>query len=153
MGPYRCRVALASFSSPTQKSAGEVGVCTPCGAVSSREITVYSPCCRSYSCMKGSLNRRWGPIFPRCGGIVRFPLGATPAGRPSPPDWPSTGWGGRLGRWDSGSGNAGMNVICLLYYYYTEFCFSRFLAEVGSSPPEARQRISCLLYTSPSPRD
>ena len=43
MGPYRPRVALAFFSSPShnQRSAGGVGVSTPCGVVSTRGITVF----------------------------------------------------------------------------------------------------------------
>ena len=66
--------------------------------------------------MEGLLNRGWGPILPVCGEIVGFPRGATPAARASPPDWPRAGAGGALGQWDWGSENAGMEVICLLYY-------------------------------------
>ena len=64
------------------------------------------------------MNREWGPILPVCGEIVRFPGGATPAARTSPPHWPRAGGGGALGQWDWGSENAGMKVICLFYYGY-----------------------------------
>ena len=43
MGPCRPRVALALFSSPSQRSAGGIGVSTSCGAVSARGITVFVP--------------------------------------------------------------------------------------------------------------
>ena len=66
--------------------------------------------------MEGILNRRWGPILPVSGEIVGFPRGGTPVPRASPPDWPRAGGGGALGQWDWGSENAGMKVICLLYY-------------------------------------
>ena len=45
-----------------------------------------------------------------------FPRGSTPAVRPSPPHWPRAGCAGALGRWDWGSENAGMKIICLLYF-------------------------------------
>ena len=45
MGSYRARVALALFSNPSQSAIGRrgVGVSTPCGAVSTRRITVFVP--------------------------------------------------------------------------------------------------------------
>ena len=66
--------------------------------------------------MKEFLNRGWGPIQPVCGEIEGFPRGATPAVRPSPLHWPRAGGAGALGQWDWGSENAGMKVICPLYY-------------------------------------
>ena len=74
-----------------------------------------SPGCRSCRCMEGCLNLGWEPILPGCDEIVGFPRGATPAACSSPPHWPRAG-GGALGQWDSGSENAGIKVICLLYY-------------------------------------
>ena len=81
-------------------------------------ISISSPDCRSCTCMEGFLKRRWGAIFPVCGEIVGFPRGATLAARASPPHWPRTAEGGRLGQWDWGSENAEMKVICLLYCTY-----------------------------------
>ena len=66
--------------------------------------------------MKDFLTGGWVTILPGCGDIVGFPRGATPAARASPPHWPMAGGGGRLGQWDWDSENAGMKVICLLYF-------------------------------------
>ena len=66
--------------------------------------------------MERLLNRGWEPILPVRGEIVGFPRGATPAARASPPDWSRVGGGRALGQLDWGSENAGMKVICLLYY-------------------------------------
>ena len=66
--------------------------------------------------MERLLNRGWGLFLPVCGEFVGFPRGATPVARASPPDWPRTGGGGALSQWDCGSENAGMKVICRLYY-------------------------------------
>ena len=75
-----------------------------------------SPGCRSCRYMEGFLNQGWGPILPGSGEIVGLPRGSTPAVRPSPPHWPRAGCAGALGQWDRGSENAGMKVICRLYY-------------------------------------
>ena len=65
--------------------------------------------------MEGLLNPGWESILPVCGEIVGFPEGQLQPRAPRP-DWPRAGGGGALGRRDWGSENAGMKVICLLYY-------------------------------------
>ena len=65
--------------------------------------------------MEGFLNWGWVPILPGCDEIVGFPRGETPAARATRSDWPRAGGEGALGRWDWGSENVGVKVICLLY--------------------------------------
>ena len=90
----------------------QVGVSTPCAPVSSK-------------CMEGFRMRRWGLVFPGCGGTSAFPRGETPAARPASPDWPRVG----VGRWDRGSENTGLEVICLLHYYiYTNVQYTPYNA-------------------------
>ena len=58
------------------------------------------------------------PGMGTCPPRVRRDRGVSPRGnsRRSPPYWPRAGGWGALGQCDWGPENAGMKVICLLYY-------------------------------------
>ena len=119
MGSYPPLGALGLCTTPSQSPIGQWGwVFHRGGRFRPGGSPFSSPDCRSCRFMEGFLNREYGHILPGCGKIVRFPRGATPVARTTPPDWPRAGGGGALGQLDRGSENAGMKVIFLLYYLF-----------------------------------
>ena len=98
-----------------QRSAGGVGFSTPCGAVSTRGITVFVPEL-SELYMYGRISEPGAGTYP---ARVRRNRGVSPRGNSHrarlAPSLAEGGRGGRLGQWDWGSENAGMKVMCLLY--------------------------------------
>ena len=64
MGTYPPRVALALHAPANQRSARGIGISTPCGAVSTRENSIFAPGVPEIRAMDGRLNRGWGTIIP-----------------------------------------------------------------------------------------
>ena len=118
MGHYRPRVALALFSSPIRSAMGRWswGFHTVRSGVDP-EINIFVPGLSELYIHEGISEPGMG-IYPR----ARRDRGVPPRGNSRrarrAPSLAKGGRGGRLDRWDWGSENAGMKVICLLYDIY-----------------------------------